>query len=522
MPFISISLICYGCKNNKARAVVRDTTITKTTAFNNLFLDSSQLQRFIDEHSEYKDFQQQFFDFYKRRNYEYAWFDSTGLEEQAGNFMNLLNVTIQQMDDSSLYNKKLYELYKQFNNNVATHKTQTVETELYLTGQFFKYAANIYKGTDIDATELGWYIPRRRYNLTNLLDSAVLARGEKQRLYLPLSRQFNRLQEAIAKYNQVKKENAWDTIFLDKKVYRVGDNAHAIALIKHRLYVLGDYPTEDTSAAYDSAFITAVKAYQHRMGLEEDGALGPNTMAEINTPVTERIKTLLLNLERIRWMPAERDSTFILVNIPEFRLHVFDSAKQQFQMKIIVGKEGTNTVIFSGELKYVVFSPYWNVPESIVRKEILPAMNRNSNYIESHNMEITGRSDGLPVIRQKPGNDNALGRVKFLFPNEFNIYLHDTPNHDLFSQTNRMFSHGCIRIEDPKRMAEFLLRNNPEYTSSVIDSLMRLDHDKWVTLDTPVRVFIGYFTSWVDANGKVNFRKDIYGHDQKLAARLFN
>ncbi|MGN6618791.1 MAG: L,D-transpeptidase family protein [Ilyomonas sp.] len=516
-------LIIFSCENNKARDVVRDTTITEEVAYNNLFMDSLQLLHFINDHPEFNQFQQQFFDFYKRRNYEYAWFDSSGLQEQAKNFMNLLNVTSQQMDDSSLYNKKLNELYIQFDSGLVNPnpKISPLQTELYLTGQFFVYASKVYKGKDVDATELGWYIPRRKYNLTDLLDSAILSRGEKQKMYLPLSRQFNRMQDAIAKYNHIKKTYKWDSIPLPGKVYKIGDTAHAISLIKQRLYILGDYQAEDTSSVYDTAFITAVKAFQQRMGLTADGELGRNTITELNTPVTQRIKTLLINLERIRWMPAEGDSTFILVNIPEFRLHVFDTGKQLFQMKIIVGKAGTNTVIFTGYLKYIVFSPYWNVPQSIVRKEILPAINRNPAYISSHNMEITGYSNGLPVVRQKPGPDNALGHVKFLFPNEYNIYLHDTPNRELFSQTNRMFSHGCIRIEEPKKLAEFLLRSKPEYTSSVIDSLMHLNHDNWITLPNPVRVFIGYFTAWTDANGKINFRKDIYGHDKKLASRLF-
>jgi murein L,D-transpeptidase YcbB/YkuD len=148
-------------------------------------------------------------------------------------------------------------------------------------------------------------------------------------------------------------------------------------------------------------------------------------------------------------------------------------------------------------------------------------MERNPFYLEDQNMEITGEEKGLPVVRQKPGEKNSLGRVKFLFPNSFNIYLHDTPNRSLFTQTHRNFSHGCIRIQDPKKMALYLLRDQPSYTPEKVDSLMNQEEEKWVTLKKPVRVYIGYFTAWVDRNGKLNFRKDIYGHDEKMAEKLF-
>jgi L,D-transpeptidase YcbB len=172
-------------------------------------------------------------------------------------------------------------------------------------------------------------------------------------------------------------------------------------------------------------------------------------------------------------------------------------------------------------LEYVVFSPYWNVPRSIVRNEILPAIERHPGYLARSDMEQTGTSDGLPVIRQKPGGSNALGRVKFIFPNNYNIYFHDTPAKHLFSRSDRAFSHGCIRLEQPQRLAEYLLRDNDEWSTSQIVDAMHAGTEKWVKLKNKVPVLISYFTSWVDDNGLVNFRDDIYGHDEKLISRLF-
>jgi murein L,D-transpeptidase YcbB/YkuD len=181
-------------------------------------------------------------------------------------------------------------------------------------------------------------------------------------------------------------------------------------------------------------------------------------------------------------------------------------------MDVVVGKDQHKTVIFNGDMKYVVFSPYWNVPPSIVKNEILPAMRRNSNYLARHNME---RHNG--GIRQKPGANNSLGLVKFLFPNSHNIYLHDSPAKSLFNETDRAFSHGCIRVAEPKKLAQYLLRTDTSWTSEKISAAMTKGVERYVTLKQSIPVFIAYFTTWVDRAGKLNFRKDVYKRDERLA-----
>jgi murein L,D-transpeptidase YcbB/YkuD len=223
----------------------------------------------------------------------------------------------------------------------------------------------------------------------------------------------------------------------------------------------------------------------------------------------------------MRWMPTEPSGQLIVVNIPEFILHVYEGKNKAFDMNVVVGKEGHNTVSFSGDLSTIVFSPYWNVPPSIVKKEILPAMNRNPGYLASQNMEIIGNEGGLPKIRQLPGEKNSLGKVKFLFPNSFNIYFHDTQAKSLFSKDKRAYSHGCIRLSEPEKMAQYLLRDAPEWTSDKIFEAMNNDKEKYVKLKKPVPVIITYYTAWVDEEGLMNFRDDIYGHDRKLLKRMF-
>ena len=301
------------------------------------------------------------------------------------------------------------------------------------------------------------------------------------------------------------------------------DSSSIILHIKNRLQLLGDLASNDSSAKYDTASFRAVKTFQRRMGLSIDGVIGARMIQELNVTPKQRIQQILVNMERARWMPQEKDTNYIMVNIPEYKMHVYDSGKLMFDMNVIVGKSTNSTVIFNGNLKYIVFSPYWNVPVSIVQKEIVPAMKKDKNYLIKTNMEITGTSNGLPVIRQKPGANNSLGLVKFLFPNSYDIYFHDTPNRELFNVSSRSFSHGCIRIGEPKKFAQYLLRADTAtiWKSNVIDSSMHLQKERWVTLKKTIPVFIVYFTAWVDKNGLLNFRKDIYRHDERMSQKLF-
>jgi murein L,D-transpeptidase YcbB/YkuD len=228
-----------------------------------------------------------------------------------------------------------------------------------------------------------------------------------------------------------------------------------------------------------------------------------------------------MNMGRMRWMPSTASGQLIVVNIPEFVLHVYEGKNKAFDMNVVVGKEGHNTMMFSGDLNQIVFSPYWNVPPSIVKKEILPKMASNPDYLASQDMEQVGTEGDLPKIRQLPGDKNSLGQVKFLFPNSFNIYFHDTPAKSLFENDKRAYSHGCIRLAEPEKMANYLLKDNSEWTPDRISEAMNSGTEKYVKLKQPVPVVITYYTSWVDDNGRLNFRDDIYTHDQKLSEKMF-
>ena len=240
----------------------------------------------------------------------------------------------------------------------------------------------------------------------------------------------------------------------------------------------------------------------------------------MNVPYKERIKQLMVNMERSRWVPVSLDRDYLVVNIPEFKLHVNSGDQLLWSCNIVVGKPIHKTAIFSGDLKYVVFSPYWNVPRSIVVNELLKDMKKEPNYLSKQNMEITGYRDGIPEIRQKPGPSNSLGQVKFLFPNNYNMYLHDTPAKSLFNEPNRAFSHGCMRVQEPFKLAQFLLRNDSSWDDEKINVAMNAGKEHTVTLSQKVPVFIVYFTAFVDRDGKINFRNDIYERDNRLAEMI--
>jgi murein L,D-transpeptidase YcbB/YkuD len=311
------------------------------------------------------------------------------------------------------------------------------------------------------------------------------------------------------------------------------------------LRLVGDLPADaavpEGSLTYGGPLVDAVKRFQRRHGLSDDGRIGAGTIERLNDPLADRVRQLGFALERWRWLPAEFSSPPIVVNIPDFRLRALDESNAvALEMRVVVGKAmRSQTPVFSDEMTYVVFRPYWNVPGGIRRNEIVPAIERDRDYVAKKNYEVTtpsgkpvtsgrisddilaGLRSGKLMIRQKPGPTNALGLVKLIFPNEFSVYLHDTPAREVFSRSRRDFSHGCIRVEKPAELAAWALRNNPGWTLERAQEAMQTGPDNvTVKLERPVPVFIVYATALAYENGEVHFYDDIYGHDADLAQAL--
>lgn len=322
---------------------------------------------------------------------------------------------------------------------------------------------------------------------------------------------FKGLEKEIIYYQTIEKEGGWGRIKPPKKPIKLGDSSEMVKRIRIRLLKTGDSRTTDTSMIFDKALEKDIIGYQMRNGLLPDGKPGKETLEAMNVSVQDRVQQLKLNLERCLQLPDEFGEKYILVNIPAFELIAIKKGKPVFHSKIVAGKESDKTAIFKGTMQYVVFAPYWNVPNSIMEKEILPEMAKHPGYLEENHMEW---HDGK--IRQKPGPWNALGGVKFIFPNAYNMYMHDTPAKTLFKENSRAFSHGCIRIEEPTKMAMYLLDDQKEWNVEKITDAMKLEQENLVVLKERTTVHILYFTAFIDEEGKLNFRKDIYNKDQYL------
>lgn len=526
--FLVCSTLFVACSQSQEQATtadvqeVRDVSITESNAYSNLFLDSASLEAFIQDQNFGDARAAQLRNFYSSRNYQFAWFTDEGLAEHAKEFWNLHRNYMNYAQDSSVFDKELHTLMKDWiDEEVDAESSLIQKTELALTDHFFDYAKTAYGGK-VNPKSLNWYIPKKKVRVVELLESFVGGPEKEAAGWEPLNAQYFQMRQHVQRYYSLQKNGGWNTIQTgDKKVFRQGDSATIIRQIKNRLRITGDLNSEDTSAVYTQDLYNAVLHAQRRFGLVADGVVGPATLSALNVPVEDRIRQMLLNMERMRWLPQQpQNGVHISVNIPEYALHVYEGKNKVFDIDVIVGKQGHNTQIFSDQLEYVVFSPYWNIPRSIVREEIVPAMKRDPSYLDRNNMEITGNRNGLPVIRQKPGPNNALGKVKFIFPNSYHIYFHDTPAKSLFSNNKRAFSHGCIRLEEPARLAQFVLQDKPGWDDARIYDAMNSGKEKWVKLDEKIPVLITYFTSWVDESGSVHFRKDIYDHDKRLAKQL--
>jgi murein L,D-transpeptidase YcbB/YkuD len=332
---------------------------------------------------------------------------------------------------------------------------------------------------------------------------------------------FQQLKEYLRRYYTAAQDSSWQTIPTGVKALRKGKSSPIVPIIKQHLQLTGDYSGTDTSQVYNDSLSVAIKSYKQRNGFDSTDAITDSVIKTLNVSPKERLEQIVVNLNRMQWMPQVKKENMIEVNIPTFMLNVYEANKKAFDMKVVVGKEGSNTMMFNGDLNQIVFSPYWNVPESIVKDEIMPAMKSDPAYLKKKNMEIVKKNDSVPVIRQLPGKDNSLGRVKFLFPNTYDIFFHDTPAKGLFEQDKRAFSHGCIRLEDPVKLATYLLKDDPSWTPEKIQQAMNSGKEQFVKLKNSMPVSITYYTAWVDENGGLNFREDVYGQDKKTAAHLF-
>jgi murein L,D-transpeptidase YcbB/YkuD len=478
-----------------------------------LYLDSLKIDMLLNRFPLLGKYASDLKQFYRYRNFSYAWFETSGVIEQA----NHLYTRLSNLEDEGILIKPPYlnELDSLINDPSVTEKADSV-LEILLTAEYLFYADKVWTGIPEKlSSRLQWFIPRKKLNLPYLTDSLI--RDTAAPLFSDnySYRQYNLLKEALKKYRQLDSAS-WKPID-PKSRLTLHDDSKYVAAIRKRLFELGDLKFDSGNEVFDESLRDGVKAFQYRYGMTADGIAGAAFIKYINTPLQEYIQKIVINMERARWIPVDLKQHYLIVNIPSFTLYAFDADTIHFAMNVVVGKDVHKTVLFSGDIRYIVFSPYWDIPSSILKREILPGIQRDPNYLKRNNMEWVGNR-----VRQKPGPKNSLGLVKFLFPNSYNIYLHDTPAKSLFEKSSRAFSHGCIRLGEPEKLANYLLRDDPQWTAKKINAAMHAGVEKYVTLKDPVPVYIGYMTAFVDNAGKINFRDDVYKRDGALEKAILS
>ena len=429
--------------------------------------------------------------------------------------------------------------------------TDLAHIDLAMTVSAMRYISDLHIGrVNPQHFKFGLTVGPKKLDLPEVLRTQVLPGSDIPTVIAkvePPYAGYQRAEDALATYSKMANTPDAPLIPVPQKGVRPGNSFAGMPQLVARLRQLGDLPpTADVpadSTAYKGAVVDAVKHFQRRHGLDTDGVLGKGTVTELNVPLRSRVQQLQFTLERYRWIPPDFPEPPIVVNIPEFRLRTMRRQPANYlTMRVVVGRAmRTQTPVFANTMKYVIFRPYWLVPTSIQRAELIPKARRDPDYLSDHGFEVVDGSgnvvsssppsddviarlrSGELTIRQVPGPKNALGLVKFIFPNQYNVYLHSTPAQELFSRARRDFSHGCIRVEKPADLAAWVLRDKPEWTMDKIQAAMKTGPDNvQVNLDKPIPVLILYSTAVVEPDGEVRFFDDIYGYDKSLDKVLAN
>lgn len=489
---------------------------------------------------DFSDYRVHLKNFYEPSGYTFAWIRDSQATPQA----QVVIDTLQQADskglnaedyDSSRWKARLGQL---------NEPASAAHFDVALTVCVMRYISDLHIGR-VNPQHFNFALSTagKKYDLAQFVRSRLVSGNETKAALESIEPPFagyKRTQAALQHYVNLSQEDDGEQLPALAKNINPGDEYIGVPRLTRLLRLLGDLPVSANAPPgdiYESPLVEAVKHFQERHGLIPNGRLDAQTLKQLNTPLSSRVEQLRLTLERWRWLPLEFAQPPVVVNIPEFRLRTYDVNGQIIlNMRVIVGKAYRHqTPVFEKEMQYIVFRPYWNVPPSIQRSEIVPAIQRDRNYVAKNNYEVITPAGtvvtsgvisdevleqlraGKLAVRQKPGPTNALGLVKLIFPNQYNVYLHSTPSQQLFSQSRRDFSHGCIRVEKPDELVSWALRDKPEWTLARVRAAMQSGKDNvQVNLAKPIPVLILYGTAVVDVNGVVQFFDDIYGHDDAL------
>jgi murein L,D-transpeptidase YcbB/YkuD len=481
--------------------------------------------------------------FYTEREYRPAWSDDDGPIPYVKDLLKVIYTAYHEGLNLEDYHPGkiealISELHERRIKGEPIDVVKLTDLDLMLTDAFLLYASHLFEGrVDHQNVYPDWVVNQRSTDLTAVLHCA-LESGEIESSLVDLEPSYKgyaRLKEKLNVYLGIAKKGGWPLIPKGSKMQQ-GSHGKRVAILRQRLIASGDLDSTATGKnnIFDYKLEGAIRRFQKRYGLQVDGKVGRSTIDALNVPVEVRIRQIALNMDRIRWLADDWEKRYIFVNIADFRLEVVEDEKTILEMKIIAGKGEQQTCVLSSDMTYLELNPFWRVPDSIAGREILPQVKKNTRYLAEKRIKVfqDWADDGKELspkkvkwfrvkasdlgykFRQDPGPLNPLGRIKFIFPNECEIYLHDTPARHLFGRSRRDFSHGCIRIEKPIELATYLLQNKETWTRKKILDEIRTEKRQVVMLPEPISVHIFYGTAWVDSGGYLQFRDDIYHVDE--------
>lgn len=489
--------------------------------------------------------------FYQERQYAPVWFDRNGLRPAAKTLIS----AIQNADQDGLhpadYHTAIINMllsdydFWPLDDDDDHQAVIRADLDLLLTDAFLLFGTHLADGRiDPETLHTDWILSEGSsdvlevlHNLSSDTDMAQIIDQLRPRHagYVQLRRALNKMRQIQAQGGMQAIENG--------VALRPGDHNRRVPLLRQRLHMLGDLKNalpQDEANHYDQWLSDAVKNFQSRHGLKPDGVLGKQTLLALNVTADQRVRQIELNLERWRWLPQELPQRHILVNTADFNLRVVEDDEAVLQMRVVVGRPARRTPVFSAPISYLVLNPYWTVPHKLAVEDILPKLTKGADYLvkqgfevfkgwgenaeainpEGINWKIYGKNYFPFRLRQNPGPRNALGRIKFMMPNKFSVYLHDTPQRSLFNEVKRDFSSGCIRVQEARLLAHYLLANDPAWSPESIDTRLSSGQRQVVKLSDPIPVHLLYMTAWMDDTGRLQFRNDIYHRDHDLDRAL--
>jgi len=480
----------------------------------------------------------QVYTFYFDRDFKPVWTRDAGAKSKARELLAIMKRAEQEGLDPAWYRvREIDDLIDE------TDPRGLAELDMLVTRAFIDYARDLQKGrvspSEVDSENATAPL---EIGAATLLDGAEQAESIAQYVQTlqPGSDRYQRMRSKLAELRKIEAKGGWPAIPAGSAL-KPGGSDGRLPAIRDYLVMTGDLGAADRGSGdrYEEKTVEAVKRFQERHGLTQDGIIGGTTLSEMQVSVDRRVRQMEVNMERRRWMNRDPSDLHIFVNLADQYLKVVKDEKTIHTALLVVGKPFTRTPIFSEKMTYVVFNPYWSVPPSIANKEYLVKLRQDpgilnrqkirvlagsgdkAREIDPYSVNWSGMSRIPYALRQDPGKGNSLGRLKFMFPNKYNVYIHDTPAKALFSKDLRVYSHGCMRVQNPEELAEVLLKTQG-WTEAKIDAQLATGAQKIVNLKTPIPVHVTYLTAWVNKDGTVNFRRDVYKRDQRLMEAMYH